>query len=113
MARKKTPVARVQIPLKWVIPEDVVARVATNMVAQHSNHEFIISFFEAYPPILLGGPEGAAKTLEATKYVEARCVARVVVAPERMAEFLKVLSENLANFHKARAMTPRRQPNEK
>ncbi len=71
---------------------------ATNLVVQHTEHEFIISFFRASPPIMLEPLEEAkARALELGK-VRAECVARIVVAPGRMPEFVEVLQQNLARY---------------
>jgi len=52
------------LPIKWQIPEDLISRYATNLVVQHTEHEFTISFFEAEPPILLGTPEDSTLAIQ-------------------------------------------------
>ena len=39
-------VKQLEFPLDWVVPDHIVARYATNMVVQHGENEFFISFFE-------------------------------------------------------------------
>jgi hypothetical protein len=82
-----------QIPIEWHIGDDIITRYATNMVVQHTEHEFIISFFEIKPLILLGPKD--LERLESIDSVRAECIARVVVATERMPSFVKVLQTNL------------------
>ena len=89
----------VKLPIAWQIPDDIVTRYATNIVVQHTEHEFIVSFFEVRPPMLLGLPEERRAALHKIEQVEARCVGRVVIAPERMQEFIDVLQENLQAYH--------------
>ncbi len=86
------------IPIEWRIPENFVSRYATNLVVQGSEHEFIISFFEIRPPMILGSPDEQRATLQQIQSVPAECVARIVVAAERMPEFVKVLQEQLAQY---------------
>jgi hypothetical protein len=86
------------LPLVWRVPEDISTRYATNLVVQHSEHEFIISFFEAIPPLLIGEPAEIRAELEKLGDIEARCVARVVVAAKRMPEFVRVLQQNLEKY---------------
>ena len=86
------------LPIEWHFPRDIVSRYATNMVVQHTEHEFIISFFEAYPPVLLGDAEEKKAALKQIESVPAICVARVIVAPERLAEFIQVLQDNLDKY---------------
>lgn len=82
------------LPIDWYIPDDMAAHYATNITSQYGEHEFIISFFEARPPIVLGTPEERRAKVGKTTSVQAVCVARVIVAPERMAGFIKALREN-------------------
>ncbi|NPV57633.1 MAG: hypothetical protein HPY76_13315 [Anaerolineae bacterium] len=83
-----------ELPIRWNIPEGIVARYATNIVVQHTNDEFILSFFEIKPPILLGEPEEIAEQLKDLQAVNATCVAQVIVAKNRMADFIKALENN-------------------
>ena len=47
----------VNLPIEWNYPESIVSRYATNLVVQHTEHEFILSFFEVKPPVILGTAE--------------------------------------------------------
>lgn len=85
----------IELPVEWYVPESIVSRYATNMVVQYTGQEFIISFFDLKPPIILGEPNKDA--LENLKSVRAECIARVIVSPSRMPKFVEVLQTNLAN----------------
>jgi len=82
------------IAIDWQIPNDVHSRYATNLVVQAGPNEFIISFFEIRPPILLGTQAEKQAALENIKTIPAICVARIVVSPAQMPEFIRVLTEN-------------------
>jgi hypothetical protein len=86
------------IPLRFDVPDSIETRYATNFTAQHTEQEFIIGFYEARPPILLGTPEQNLAALRELGSVSARCVARVVVSPSRMRELIQVLTTNYENF---------------
>jgi hypothetical protein len=86
------------VPIEWHTPAEIVSRYASNLVVQHTQHEFIISFFEVLPPILLGLPEERQTQLEQIESVQAQCVARIVVAANRMPEFVKVLQDNVEQY---------------
>lgn len=88
----------VTLPIEWYVPTEVPGRYATNLVVQHTEHEFVISFFEALPPIAFGSPEETRAQLEKLGTVRLECVARVIVSPRRMTEFVKVLQHNLDNY---------------
>ena len=91
---EQEPKTEKQVVVEWHIPENVVTKYATNMVVQHSDQEFILSFFEILPPIILGTPQDLEK-LETLSSVRAECIARVIVSAERMPRFVQVLQQNL------------------
>lgn len=94
---KQNPKGR-GIPVRWCFPPNLAGRYATNLVVQNTGHEFVISFFEAAPPLLFGSEEEVQKQLEKLDYIDAMCVARIIVSPERMPEFVEVLRQNLERF---------------
>ena len=85
-------------PIEWYFPEDITSRYATNLVVQHSEHEFIISFFEVERPVVVGPPEYVEARLKEITSVRANCIARIIVAAERMPEFVRVLQLNLEKY---------------
>lgn len=86
------------LPIDWHIPKDLRTGYATNLVVQHTEHEFILSFYEVYPPILLGSKDDIANRVEELDTVRAECVGRMVVSAERMSEFIKVMQNNLTKY---------------
>lgn len=86
-----------EIPVEWEIP-DSPAPYATNLVVQHTEHEFRISFFQVEQPILLGEEEERDRQAEAVEMVPARCVARVIVSATKMEDFVNVLQENFGRY---------------
>jgi hypothetical protein len=91
---------RKAVPIEWCFPNNFISRYATNLAIQHSEHEFILSFFEAKPPLLIGTPEELKKQVLNIKSIKAECVARIIISAERMPTFVKVLQDNLAQFQK-------------
>jgi hypothetical protein len=89
---------RVGARIEWKIPEGMVAKYATHFVVQHSDQEFILSFFELQPPIILGPREEVETRAKEVTSVPAWCVARVTVTPARLEEIISVLQENLATY---------------
>ena len=86
------------LPIVYEVPDDLGAQYATNLVIQHSNHEFVLSFFEIIPPVILGSPEERVAQLKDVTAVRARCLARIVVAAGRMQGFVEAMQENLSNY---------------
>jgi hypothetical protein len=83
----------VPLPLKYLC-DGAVAQYATNLVVQHTEHEFILSFYQAHAPIIIGTPEERQRQLEQIDSVPASCVGRVIVTPKRMRDFLSVMQAN-------------------
>lgn len=89
------PIEKIMIPIEWYVPEGLKSQYVTNMVIQHTDEEFIMSFFEMKTPIILGSPEKIKSTFEHMQTVRAECVSRIIVTPKRMVEFIKVMQKNL------------------
>ena len=92
---KKNKKKKIELHYEWNIPDDIVARYATNMVVQRTEHEFIISFFEVKPPLFLGSPEEIIEQTKKLDSVRANCVAQVIVAADKMPSFIEDLETNL------------------
>lgn len=86
------------LPIEWHYPEGLVSRYATNIVVQHTDQEFIISFFEVLPPVVLGSPEEQKAKTEQIKSVRGECVARIIISVDRMPEFVEALQNNLEKY---------------
>jgi len=84
-----------QLPIEWNIPDDLVARYATNMAVQRLENEFLISFFEIKPPIILGEPANIEEKLKELKSIRANCVAQIIVSVDKMPDFVRGLESNL------------------
>lgn len=78
----------VQIPLRFNIPSGMTSRYAHHMLVQPGEHEVTLSFFEVFPPLLLGSPEEQREILK-KEGVKAECVARVTIAKARYFGFVK------------------------
>jgi hypothetical protein len=90
-----------KIRLDRIYPNDLQSHFVSSIVVQHQPDAFILSFFEVWPPAVLGkSEEEKRKILESLDSVEARCVARLVVTPSKMGEFVAVMTENLENYER-------------
>jgi len=98
MAKSERETIAVQMELHF--PDGLSTKYATNMVVQHSEHEFMIFFFEVQPPLVLGTPQEQKETLQKIKKVKSECVAKIAVAANRMPEFVEVFQTNLKQFNK-------------
>jgi hypothetical protein len=86
----------IQLQVRFVSDPGVRTTYATNMMVQATDHEFILTFFEARPPFISGNTpderRSAAAKLEAVEAVE---VARVIIAPNRMQMFIDLLTNQI------------------
>lgn len=87
-----------QVPIEWHISEDIDSKYATNLVIQHSEHEFIIDFFEMRRPLILGNPDQVREQWQKIESVRAECVAQIIVSPDRMQEFIDVMQAGLNKY---------------
>jgi hypothetical protein len=88
-----------EIRVERVYPEDLQSHFVSNLVVQHRPEFFILSFFEVWPPAILGETEEEKKqVLDNLDHVEAKCVSRIVLTPGKMQEFVEVMSENLEKW---------------
>jgi hypothetical protein len=84
----------IMLPIEWHVPDDLVSRYASNVLIQHTEHEFVLSFFELQPPLTVGSPEEQVAQLEAIGAVRAECVARIIISPARIGAFIEALTSN-------------------
>lgn len=86
------------IRIDFEFPPDFPTQYASNLVVQHTEHDFTISFFDIRPPLLVGTEDDKAGQLASIAVVRATPLARIVVAASRMHEFVRVLQDNLKTF---------------
>lgn len=70
------------------MPDNIIARFATNLVIQTLEGAFKISFFEVKPEILLEGQP-------LPKEMPAECIASIIIAPDVLAKFVEVFQKQL------------------
>lgn len=96
MPDQEEQIQELEVPIEWNVPESIVTQYATNMIVQHLEHEFIISFFDTRPPLIIGVP--SKEELASVTSIRAECIARIVVANARMPGFVNALQTNLAKW---------------
>jgi hypothetical protein len=83
----------ISLPIKRIV-EGVMPIAANHFVIQRTEHEYILYFFDLQAPLLIGTQEENRKEAELLEYVEARCVAKIVIADGRMGEFVELINKN-------------------
>lgn len=98
MVKKQKPDPYIKLPIEWHTPEGLISRYANNIIVQHTPQEFIVSFFETQPPLMLGNSEETAKQLKTMKSVRSLCVSRIIISPDRIGDFINALQTNYQNY---------------
>jgi len=83
-----------ELPLEWIVPPDIQTKYSNNFVIQNSGDEFIISFFEVYPPILIGDSKMIEEKVTQMHNIPAKCVARIVLSRTNMDSFISLLQSH-------------------
>lgn len=84
------------VPVTWDGIEQAPAIFANNVLVQHTEHEFIITFSLIHPPITLN--KSNEELRETIRSVVARAAVRVVIPAGRVPEFLQVLNANYQTY---------------
>ena len=82
-------------PIKWVIPDSIITDHATHIVVQQNGSEFTLLFFEVQPHLFMGTPEEQLSQYEKLPYTEAKCIAKIVMSAENIAEATNNLVQSL------------------
>jgi hypothetical protein len=99
MAKKqsKEPPQGVEVPIAWHY-EGAPAVFANQMIVSADAHDVHLYFFEVAPPLLLGTDEEKKEQAEKLVAVNARCVIRVIINKERLADFAGALQATAAKI---------------
>ena len=92
---------QIEVKLNLRIPDNIQSGFATNFVIQQQEDHFVLSFYEAIvPPVIGKSQEEQKKIYEALGTIEARCVSRIVMTPGKMIEFVAILTKNIETYKK-------------
>jgi len=98
MDNQKNILGEKKVRINRKYPEDLQSYFASHFVVQHRPEYFILSFFELWPPAIIGDAQERQEALDALDMVDAKCVARFVITPGKMRELIDALNENLNNY---------------
>jgi hypothetical protein len=95
----QTIIEHVSKNVKWVIPDSIRTDHATHMVVQQQGSEFTFLFFETASPLFMGSVEEQIAAYNALNYVEAKCVAKVIMSAENATLAANNLISSLNRYH--------------
>lgn len=91
----------IALPFFFIGTEDVPIQLSNLQAIQHVQQEFIITFGQFSPPVVLGTPEEQFEQLKSKQYLPVKTVARVAMSPQRLADLIKALQTNYENWKAA------------
>ncbi len=91
------------LPIDWQVPDNVPTHRVTHAVIERIGDEFILSFFEQRPPIIV--TEDDRKKAMQLKSAKALCVARIYLTPERLESFTRVFKDHLDRYAQSKNKT--------
>ncbi len=86
------------VKINRVYPPDLETRHANNIVVQHDQDNFFLSFFDVWAPVIIGTEEEKQELIEAIDSIDARCVARIVLSSTRAKELIELLNQNIQMY---------------
>ena len=86
------------VPLIWIDRDDKAVLFANQILAQHLNDEFLISFGQVSPPAILGSEEEQQEGLARVEFVPVKTIARIGLPAQRMREFVSVMQQSLDQY---------------
>jgi len=91
---------RRDVPLTWENLESVPVFFSNQYVCQYNQDEFILTFGQMTPPMLLGDLEDRAEQLRRLEYVPVKPLARVAFTYKRLVELIQVLEINREQYER-------------
>ena len=93
---------RHELKLERTYPDDLQTHFVIELTVQSQRDYFILSFFESWPPPLIGETEEEIQEQleQIGSSVEAKCVARLVVPAEKMKSFIDAMARNHAKWER-------------
>jgi hypothetical protein len=82
-----------EVTVRHILPGGMLSVYCDQLIIQNTFNEFTLSFFQLIQPVIIK-PED----LEKAETVDAQCVARIIVSPNKMGEFVDVINQNWQRF---------------
>jgi len=104
----KTPeIVNKKIKLHYVFPENIESKFVNHVIVQNQKDYFTLSFFETVLPPILGESEEERKnSLEKIKSIDAKCIARFIITPEKIAQIANAIQENIKRYKELLTVEP-------
>ena len=101
MADEEIPTV-IALPLVWVDIEDAETLAVNQLIVQHHEGEFILTFGHLTPPALIGTPEENAAQAKNIPYVAVKVVTKIAATPSKAEEFVQAMQTVIASYKEQR-----------
>jgi len=92
-----------QVKINRIFPAELITYFVNHSIAQHENDYFILTFFEAWPPIIMAVTDEERKAqIDALDHVDAKCISRLVLTPPQMRKFVKSVKSILEHYEESK-----------
>jgi hypothetical protein len=88
----------IALPLVWMDLDDADTQAVNQLIVQHHEDEFILTFGHLTPPMLIGTPEETAAQARTIPYVAVKVVARMAATPAKVEAFVKAMQTVLDGY---------------
>jgi hypothetical protein len=88
------------IELRLVVTgaDDCPILLSNIAIVQNEHNEFILTFGQYSPPIVIGSEEERRRRLASMSALPVNVIARIGMTPDRMAEFIDALQKNYGRW---------------
>jgi hypothetical protein len=113
MAKPKKPKVKTKPPagmeqiaveMNYRTPDSMRLAYANQLIVQHDENTFFLSYLEALPPVLMGTVEERMSQLKSLGSLAAHCVAKIAIPVNQMEKIVEVLTGNLQQHKDSMAM---------
>ncbi len=81
----------IEIPIEWNIPPGLPTKYVTNLTIQATESEYIVCFYELFPPIVTGPAKNKFEAFNLLGSVKAECIGRFVISADRFPAFVEAM----------------------
>ena len=99
MAEQQPGQQSYQLRLEWVGLEETPIEFANQMVVQHIQNEFVLSFGHMTPPPFLEPP--TKEQVEGIDFVPIKPIVRLGMTPQRLLEVISALQSNYRKYQES------------
>jgi len=85
-------------------PENLQSFFVSDLLIQHEDENFVLSFFEMWPPAIIGETEEDVRSeIEKIDHIDAKCVSRLIITPNKMKSFIEAINSNFEKYENSKS----------